>query len=1097
MLRFSALLLCAVSLTWADTRLLRFPDIHGNHVVFTYAGDLWTAPTSGGMAVRLTAHPGLEMFAKYSPDGKWIAFTGQYDGDEQVYVIPSTGGTPRQLTYYPARGPLPARWGYDNLVYGWTPDGKSVIFRSMRDGWAPAIGHLYTVSIEGGMPKPLPMPNSGFGDLSPGGKQIVYSPLFRDFRTWKRYQGGWQQDLYILDFATARVEPVSPSPRTERDPMWIGDKICFASDRSGTLNLYEFDTATKKTRQLTKSTEWDVRWPSKGDNGEIVYEMDGQLYMLDSRAANPQPHKIPITVPTDGVASRPSLIDVGGQITDFGLSPKGERALFVARGDIFNAPVEKGSARNLTRSSDAHDKEAAWSPDGRSIAFISDRSGEEELYIVSQDGDGKPQQLTNNGHAMRYRLVWSPDGKRIAFSDKDGKLYVLKLDDKSVTEIADEPRGQLLDYTWSPDSAWIAYSMTGKEETRSLYIYSVAENKTRRIRDSIFDESNPVWDPEGNFLYFISAREYAPQISTLEWNFAGARNQNIFALALRKDVKNPFPPEDDEVTIDINAARTDEPKSEDKKAEENKPEPAKSGPSAVKIDFDGLGDRVIRIPIQAENYSGLHALKNHLLYVRSGNFYYGRESDQRNELVIFSMKDRKETVLSEGLRGYAVSDDGKKLMVREGSSFFLMDAAPGGKAAKKSVSTAGLMYNRIPSQEWTQIFNEVWRRYRDFFYVKNMHGYDWEALRAQYAPLLEYVGHRSDLNYIIGEMISELNIGHAYITGGDWDTPPRPQVALPGARFELDEAAGRYRISQIFRGQNEERAFRSPLTEVGMNVSAGDYVLAIDGQELTASDNPYRLLRGKAERPVRFTVNSKPTMEGARDIMFQPLSNESNLEYLQWVEHNRKYVDEATKGRVGYVYIPDMGADGIRDFIKYFYPQIRKEGLIIDVRGNGGGNVSQMIIERLRRELLATRFSRTVDTAGTYPETMFYGHMVCLLNETSASDGDIFPAMFKQARLGLLIGKRSWGGVTGITNHGNLIDGGQVNVPEFGFATTDGKWQIEGHGVDPDIVLENDPASVMAGRDPQLDRGIQEVMAEIEKDPKVLPSRPADPVKTK
>ncbi len=1083
MLRITALLLCALAAASAETRLLRFPDVHADKVVFTYAGDLWTAPTAGGTAIRLTAHPGLELFAKFSPDGKWIAFTGQYDGDEQVYVIPSTGGTPRQLTYYPARGPLPARWGWDNLVYGWTPDGKSIVFRSMRDGWAPKDGRLYTVSIEGGMPKPLPMPVSGFGDLSPDGKRIVYSPLFRDFRTWKRYAGGWQQDLYIFDTATSRIEPVSPTERTERDPMWIGNKICFASDRTGTLNLFEYDPASKKTRQLTDSKEWDVRWPSKGDAGEIVYEMDGQLYVVDSRTASPKPRKIAIDVPTDGLATRPAQISVSNQIQAFGLSPKAERALFVARGDVFTAPVEKGIVRNLTRSSNAHDKAAAWSPDGRKIAFISDRSGEEELYLVAQDGTGTLERLTTDGKAMRYRIEWAPDGKRLAFSDKDGKLYVLKLEDKSVITIADEPRGQLLDYTWSPDSAWIAYSMTGDGGLRSIRIWNAAENRTRTVPNGIFDESNPVWDPDGNFLYFLSSREYAPQLSTIEFNYAGARNEGIFALALRKDVKNPFPPEDDTVTF------TD--------TKESKPEEKKSGPVSVKIDFDGLADRVVRVPVQADNYGALAAVKGHILYARSGDRFYGRESNGGTSLVIFSIKDRKETVLAEGIRGYTVSDDGKKIFVRDRSGFSLMDATPAGKNSKKAVSTAGLMYDRVPSQEWTQIFNEVWRRYRDFFYVPNLHGYDWEKLRVQYAPLLEYVGHRSDLNYVIGEMISELNVGHAYITGGDWAEPARPKVALPGAQFELDEAAGRYRIARIYRGQNEEPTYRSPLTEVGVNVSVGDYVLAIDGEELTGRDNPYRLLRGKADRPVRFTVNSKPDMNGAHEIVFQPLSSEADLLYLDMVESNRLKVDKMSGGKIGYVYVPNMGAEGIRDFIKYFYPQIRKEGLIVDVRGNGGGNVSQMLIERLRRELLATGFSRTNDYATTYPSTMFYGYMVCLLNETSASDGDIFPAMFKRARLGPLIGKRSWGGVIGITNRGTLIDGGEVNVPEFGFASPEGEWVIEGHGVDPDIVVDNDPKSVIEGRDPQLERGVQELMERIKKAPKVLPKRPVAPVKTK
>ena len=1074
---------------WAQTKLLRFPDIHGDKVVFTYAGDLWTAPSSGGTATRLTAHPGLELFAKFSPDGQWIAFTGQYDGDEQVYVIPSVGGVPKQLTWYPARGPMPDRWGYDNQVYGWTPDGKSVIFRSTRDGWHSGDSRLYTVPVTGGLPKALPMPTAGAGDFSPDGQRVIYSPLFRDFRTWKRYQGGWAQDLFIFHLKTAELEPIANSPRTERDPMWIGSKIYFASDRTGTLNLYEYDPSSKKTRALTDYKDWDVRWPSKGDKDQIVYELNGEIHVVSTKAGS-KPQRIQINVPYDGLASRPSLINVGNQVTRFGLSPKGERALFVARGDIFTAPIEKGTPRNLTRSSGAHDKDPAWSPDGSKIAFLSDMSGEEEIYLVSQDGSGEPEQLTKNGKAMRYNLQWSPDGKRIAFSDKDGKLYLLKLDDKSVTEIADEKRGLLLDYEWSPDSNWIAYSLSNENGNRSVYIHSLADGRSHRITDPMFNAQSPSWDPEGNYLYYLSDREYAPLISSIEFNFAGARNRSIFALALRKDVKHPFPPESDEVTIENPAT---------KEADAKKPETAK--PQAkipeVKIDFDGLGERVARVPVEAANLGNLVAVKGHLLYWRTGNPYYGRSSETPPALVIFSMKDRKETVLAENIQAYTVSFDGSKVLVRQQQGFTLMNAAPNGAASKKTVSTAGLTVNRIPSQEWTQIFNEVWRRYRDFFYVPNMHGYDWEALRRQYAPMLEYVGHRADLNYVLGEMVSELNVGHAYISGGDWNQPPRPRVALPGARFELDEAAGRYKIVHIFKGHNEEPVYRSPITEIGINAKVGEYVLEIDGEPLTANDNPYRLLRGKADRQGRLRMNSKPVMEGSREGVIQPISDESNLIYLQMVERNRALVDKLSGGRVGYIHIPNMGAEGIREFIKQYYPQIRKEGMVIDVRSNGGGNVSRMLIERLRREVLATGFSRTNESVTTYPDQAFHGHLVCLLNETSASDGDIFPAMFRQAKLGPLIGKRSWGGVIGITNRGALIDGGQVSVPEFGFASVDGNWIIEGEGVEPDIVVENHPKAVIAGSDPQLERGVAEVMARIKANPKKLPSRPPDPIKTK
>lgn len=1107
LLRSAVLVLLLCPIAFSQSKLLRFPDIHGDQVVFSYAGDIWTASANGGAAVRITAHPGLELFPKFSPDGKWIAFTGQYDGDEQVYVVPATGGVPRQLTYYPAKGPLPARWGYDNQVYGWTPDGTAVLFRSLREGWSVSQSRLYTVPVAGGLPTALPMPTSGAGDYSPDGRSLVYSPLFRDFRTWKRYEGGWAQNLFVFNLSTNEVQPVDHSPRTERDPMWIGNKICFASDRSGTLNLYEFDPASKQSKALTTYSDWDVRWPSASPQGKIIFERNGELHVLDTKASRPA-QKISIQVPDDGLASRPSRMDVSKQVSGFALSPKGERAIFVARGDIFSAPIEKGVPRNLTRSSGAHDKAPNWSPDGRHVAFISDMTGEEELYMVPQDGSAAPTQLTTNGSAMRYRPLWSPDSKKIAFADKEGKIFVVTVADKSILEVADERRRETLDYAWSPDSGHLAFSLSGDNGARAIWVWSASDGQARQVTGELFNEYTPAWDPAGNYLYYLSDREFAPQLSTVEHNYALARETSIYALALRKDVKHPFPPEEDTVTVTPaddagKSAASSETDSQGEKGEKgtegdkgDKSKEAKKEGQWLQIDFDGIASRTARAPIPAQNIAGLAATHDALLYTRLGNNYYGREPDNKAALMIFTHKDRKEQALFEGVTGWTLSHDLSKVLVRQGAGFHLMDTKPGASASKKAVTTAGLSVDRSPRQEWQQIFNEVWRRYRDFFYVSNMHGYDWEALRNQYAPLLEDVAHRADLNYLIGEMIAELNVGHAYIAGGDYEVPERPNVALPGARFQLDQAAGRYQIAQFLPGHNEEPAYRSPLTEVGMNISVGDFVLAIDGEELTANSNPYRLLRGKADRPVRFTVNDKPQLDGAREVVFQPISEETKLNYLAMVLRNRERVDALSGGKLGYIHVPDMGADGIYEFIKWYYPQLRKEGMVVDMRGNGGGNVSRMLIERFRRQLLATGFSRTNDEATTYPDGVFIGALVCLLNEVSASDGDIFPAMFREAKLGKLVGKRSWGGVIGITNRGTLIDGGIVNVPEFGFASADGRWVIEGEGVSPDIEVENDPKSVIDGRDPQLERGVREVLDILKTSPRKLPSRPEAPVKT-
>ncbi|HPC82527.1 MAG TPA: S41 family peptidase [Thermoanaerobaculaceae bacterium] len=1075
----------------AQTKMLRFPDIHGDRVVFSYAGDLWTVPSTGGTATRLTAHPGLELFARFSPDGRWIAFTGQYDGDEQVYVVPSTGGVPRQLTFYPARGPLPPRGGYDNLVYGWTPDGAAVLFRSMRDSDGIVDeGKLFTVPLAGGLPVALPMPTSGAGDFAPDGRRLVYSPLFRDFRTWKRYEGGWAQDLFIFDLATSQVEKIAHSKRTERDPMWLSDGIYFVSDRDGTLNLYRCDPTSKAVSQLTHSTTWDVRWASSDGKHQIVYEFDGELRVFDT--ARGVERALSILVPDDGVASRPSRLAVEKFIEDFELAPRGERALFVARGDVFTAPIEHGPTRNLTNSSNSHEKWARWSPDGSRIAFVSDRSGEDQLYIVAQDGSAPLEALTTTHVGMMYAPAWSPDGKRLAFGDKDGKVFVVTVADRKVVEVAEDARGEIQDYTFSPDGQWLAFSMSDRNGSRSLWIWGVADGVARRVTEEFWNETSPAWDPDGKFLYFLSDREFAPLISA-DWNYAITRTTGIFALTLQMDGPNPFPPRSDEVKLGEGKPGGSDAAAGQKKDDKGK-DAAKPEVKPVRIDFEGIAGRVTRAPIAADNYDGLTATKGFLLYERSGSRFYGRESYARPTLRILDLGEREESTLAEGIDGFAVSADGSKVLVRSGGAYKLYDAKPKAKDPK-TVSTRGLYVDRVPAQEWAQIFDETWRRYRDFFYAPNMHGYDWAALREQYRPWVKWVGHRSDLNYLLGEMVAELNVGHAYIQGGDFELPERPKVGLPGARFEVDPVSNRYRIARILAGHNQEESYRSPLTEVGVDVRVGDYVLAVDGRPLTGADNIYQLLRFKTD-PVSLTVNSKPSLEGARKATYRPVFSEADLLYLGQVMANLEKVNALSGGRVGYLHIPDMGAPGIYEFIKWFYPQIRKEGLVVDVRSNGGGNVSQWIIERLDTTLLGTRFARKAEP-GTYPNVVFHGHKVCLLNETSASDGDIFPHMFRQAGLGPLIGKRSWGGVVGISGRGPLIDGGQVFVPQRGTNAATGEWVIEGHGVEPDIEVDNDPASVIAGRDPQLERGVAEVLKAMAAQPMRLPTRPPDPVKTK
>jgi tricorn protease len=1088
------LLVAAVAQAEQGTRLLRYPDIHGDEVVFSYGGDLWLATTDGGTARRLTAHPGQELFARFSPDGEWIAFTGQYDGDEQVYVVPTAGGEPTRLTWYPAVGPLSPRWGYDNQVYGWTPDGEQVLFRSLRDAGGGVENKLYTVPRTGGLPQALAMPNSGAGDFSPDGSKVVYSPLFRDFRHWKRYEGGWAQDLFIFDLASYEVEPVSHSVRTERDPMWIGDTIYFVSDRDDRLNIYSFDPESGAVDQITHSDLWDVRWPSTDSQSRIVYELDGQLHILDVNTGADQ--AIVVTVPDDGLWKRPRRISVADKITGFDVSPKGERAVLAARGEVFTVPIEKGPTRNLTRSSGTHDRAATWSPDGKHIAYISDASGEDEIWVVDQAGKGEATKVSD-GHAAQLRNpLWSPDNKRIAFSDKDGKLFVVTVANGAEVEVADDIYGQMFGYEWSPDGGHLAFILNNETGFFRVFIWSVAGGELRQVTSDLFNSYAPVWDIGGDYLFFVSERHYAPQISDLEWNYAGNQRGGIYVVALRKDVKPLFPPESDEVDLEEEKAEKAEEKKSKKGKKEEKGDEAekKDDGKPVVIDFDGLGDRVMRVPVEADNYTGLDAIKGHLLYSTSGPRFNGRSNSKTRKLHIFSFEDREASeIVKSGLRAWVVSADGKKVLVRTQKGYQLHDAKMKGGEAK-TVSTKGLEMDLVPTEEWGEIFDEAWRRFRDFFYVENMHGYDWAAIREQYRPQLEYVAHRSDLNYVLTEMVSELNAGHTYIVGGDFEIPDRAPVGLPGALFEFDAEAGLYRIASIYRGHNEETKYRSPLTEVGVDADAGDYVLAIDGIELKGDDNPYRLLQHKTD-PVTLTLNGSPSKEGARETTYVPLRSEASLRYLRWVLGNYEKVTEMTDGKVGYLHIPDMDASGIAEWIKWFYPQIRKQGLVVDARSNGGGNVSQWIIERLDSKLLGTGFGRTSDPPQTYPNTVFHGHMACLLSETSASDGDIFPYYFREAGLGPLIGKRSWGGVVG-SNFTQLIDGGSVFVPRAATNDVDGNYIIEGYGVDPDIEVENDPKSVIEGKDQQLERAVAEILDAMERDPKVYPTRPADPVKT-
>ncbi|MEM1246297.1 MAG: S41 family peptidase [Acidobacteriota bacterium] len=1105
---FSRLVLQALAVTLllgialpasAQTRLLRFPDLHEDRLVFTYAGDLWIAPAVGGTARRLTTHPGEELFAKFSPDGQWVAFTGQVDGDEQVYVVPSAGGAPRQLTYYPANGPLPPRWGYDNQVYGWHPDGSAVLFRSMRDGWDLGDTQLFLVGVDGGLPTPLPMPESGGGSLSPDGARVAYSPVTRDFRHWKRYEGGWAQDLYIFDAESFETQRITDHPRSDRDPMWWQDTIYFASDRSGTLDLYAYDVDSRSTRRLTgedraASDVFDVRWPSLDEtSGHIVYELNGQLQILDPSSGDVR--SVDVTVPTDALERRSRRVDLSRSISSMDLSPKAERAVVTARGELFSVPVEHGPIRNLTRSSGAHDREPAWSPDGRQIAFVSDADGEEEIWIVDALGRDEARQLTDGSEGRYYGLSWSPDGDFLAYRDQRQRLFVLTLETGDVTLVADHRGTFGLDYEWAPGGGWLTLSLVDDNSFSSIFLWRQSDATLHRVTDEMWNEFSPTFDPAGRYLYFVADRMFQPQLGSFEFNYVVDRESYVYAVALREDVAHPFPPRSDEVTVATEEA--EEGAAEKDESKEGESEKAGAGDEggnsdkALEIDLDGLTERIVRFPMTADNYGGVLGLDGAVLVVRSGPGYYGRGSDIAPTFHLYDL-DERELKDFAGAGQAAFSADRKKVAIRSGRSIRLFDVKPG--AQGKTIPTGDLAATIDPVAEWRQIYDEVWRRFRDFFYAPNMHGYDWAALQERFEPLLEHVGHRSDLNYLLAELIAELNVSHAYVAGGDFEIPDRPQAALLGARFSWDD--GLYRIDRILPGHNEEPNYRSPLTEVGVNVDEGDFVFAINGEPLSPEHTPFRALRHGGGGPVELLVGSSRDEDEARTVLVEPVRNEDSLLYLDWVLRNRERVLEASSGKLGYLHIPDMGAAGLREWIKWFYGQQHKEGMVIDVRNNGGGNVSSMIIERLRREMLMVDFERNNELDDPYPGDTFIGHLVCLIDEDTASDGDQFAHVFREAGLGPLIGKRTWGGVVGIYGRGGLIDGGSVSVPEAGSANPEGEWVIEGYGVDPDMVVENRPGDLIRGTDAQLEKAIEVLLEKVEREPRRFPERPADPVKT-
>lgn len=1047
-----------------EARLLRFPSTNGTDVVFTYAGDLYRAPLSGGEAQRLTSHVGYEIFPHYSPDGKSIAFTGQYDGNTEVYLISSDGGEPQRLTYTStnSRDDLGDRMGPNNIVMTWSRDGKEVVYRNrIGDGFQ---GKLWMIGKEGGMSEALPLPEGGFCSYSPDGKKLAYNRVFREFRSWKYYRGGMADDIWIYDTEAKKVTNVTNNVAQDIFPMWIGDEIFFASDRDMTMNLFVYNTKTGQTEKVTNYTDYDVKFPSS-DGNTIVYEHGGYLYRLDPKTRKSE--QIHITLNGENVYARTEQKHVANNLTAISLSPNGKRLAVTARGEVFDVPVAKGVTRNITRTPGAHERDAEWSYDGKNIAYISDRTGETEIWLEPAEG-GEPVQLTKDNDTYIRQLAWSPDNKTILYTDRKNRIVVVDVASKTKKVLMQNPEAEFRDVAFSADSQWITYTKPASNDLSVVYIYNLTSGKEYPVTEKWYNSSEPTFSSDGKYLIFSSDRDFNPIYGRLEWNHVYTRMGGIYLVPLALSTPSPFLGED--------ASGADS-KDNTTTAASDKKKDDKKESAGMKVDTDNMYARIIKLPLDADNYYNFYSDGKAIWYQSKGDVH------------AFNLDTQKDEVVAENARlaGNPTSD--KSIIYLQKNKWYVSKLSTGKVALKDPVNLSDMVVTIDYNQEWAQIFDEAWRAYRDGFYLENMHGVDWKAIKAKYQVLVPYAKTRFDLNYIINEMIGELACGHAYVNPGECKRAERIPMGLLGAKLSRD-GSGYYRIDKIIPGAPYSKSLRSPLAEVGLNIHEGDYITAIDGVSTTTVDNIYKLLVGKANVLTELTINTQAA-KGGRKVVVTPTDNEYPLYHYNWVQKNLKRVEEATQGRVGYIYIPDMGPEGLNEFARYFYPQLDKEALIIDDRANGGGNVSPMIIERLLRKPYRMTMYRTSSKNGTIPDGTQYGPKVLLINKYSASDGDLFPWSFKANNLGTVIGTRTWGGIIGISGSLPYMDGTDIRVPFFtNYDAKTGQWIVENHGVDPDILIDNDPVKEQMGEDQQLEKAIEVALEQL-KDRKPLPKTPA------
>ena len=1074
--------------------LLRKPTVSRTEVAFSYAGDIWIANRDGGEARRLTTGVGIETDPLFSPDGTQIAFTGEYDGNQDVYVVPVSGGVPRRLTYHP---------GPDEVV-GWTPDGKQVVFRSMRKAHADGVVQLFTIPTTGVFPAEVPFPRAAEGSFSPDGSRLAYVPIIQWQRAWKRYRGGQTRPIWIANLADSSIEARIPRDNSnDFNPMWVGDTVYFLSDRNGPVTLFAYDTKSKQVKQVVKHDGLDIKSASAGP-GAIVYEQFGSLHLLDLTSGRDR--KLEIRVVGDITEVRPHFQKIEPRrIRSAAISPSGARAVFAARGEILTVPAEKGDIRNLTQTTAVVERDPAWSPDGKSVAYLSDDSGEYALHIRNQSGMGEVRKIDlGNPPTFYYSPTWSPDSKKIAYTDKRLNVWYVDLEKKTPVRVdTDTYAPSELNPVWSPDSRWLAYTKQLRNHLRAVFIYSLEQNKSYQATDGMSDALFADFDKEGKYLYFTASTDVALSTGWLDMSgMSRPVTRSVYVMVLKKDLPSPLAPESDEEKPEEKktesgkeSAGTDQPANKEGEKDKEKPKE----PVNVDIDFENISQRILALSIPAGNYQGLSAGKTGVLFLVEGPPLDPIAFDEAGPTLTlhkFDLKTRKTEKILEGISSFNLSFSGEKMLYRQKDQWFITKAEKPAEGPPKPGEGGPLKLETMevyvdPRAEWRHMYYQVWRGERDFLYDPGLHGLNLETAKKKYEPYLESIASRDDLNYLFEEMLGEITIGHMFVGGGDRPEVKKVKGGLLGADYKIEN--GRYRFARIFNGENWNPKLRAPLTQPGVNVVAGEYLLAVNGREIGGSDNIYSFFEETAGKQVVLKVGPNPDGKGSREVTVVPVDDELGLRNLAWIEGNRRRVDEMTGGRVAYVYLPDTGSGGYTNFNRYYFAQVGKEAAIIDERFNGGGLIADYIIDYLRRPLLSFWTLREGQDITTPIEAIF-GPKVMIINEMAGSGGDALPWMFRKTGIGPLIGKRTWGGlVGGYTNPGDLLDGGFTGTPNLAFYNTDGAWDVENHGVPPDIEVEYDPKAVREGHDPQLEKAVEVVMELLKKNPLPTPHRPAYP----